>query len=307
VQGGVRAVEIVVMEEEGEAGGAVVTGVVRTSISPLASEGLDEAFGLAVGLGPVRAGKAMLEAEMMAGLGKEFGSIGGAAVGEDALNADAVSVVEVDGLVESGQDAGDLFIGEEGGESQAGMIVDGDMETLDAGAWVAVGTIAGGADAGLMKAAKLFNIKMKELARSGAFVTDDGGLGRVERGEAMEAVALKDAGEGGFGDGKDHEDLGIGTALTAQGEDLGFELGRGLAWLAPRHGGEIIEARREAGSLGAFEPFADGFFADAESGGGGAERRALSEVMSDQFGSHERGESGISVHVDREVWLAVAS
>lgn len=45
-----RSVEIVVMEVEWEERGALVTGVVRAGISPLASDGLDEAFGLAIGL-----------------------------------------------------------------------------------------------------------------------------------------------------------------------------------------------------------------------------------------------------------------
>ena len=109
-----------------------------------------------------------------------------------------MSIVEGDGLVESGQDAGSFFIWKNGGESQAGVIVDGDMERLDTGAWIAMGTVAGGADAGLVKAAKLFNIKMKQLAWGGAFVTDDGRLGRIEGGQAVEAMALEDAGKGSF-------------------------------------------------------------------------------------------------------------
>ena len=40
---------------------------------------------------------------------------------------DAVSLVEGDGLVESGQDAGSFFIGKETGKSEAGMIIDGDV------------------------------------------------------------------------------------------------------------------------------------------------------------------------------------
>ncbi len=51
MQGGVRAVEVIVVEIEGEEGGAVETGVIRTSVSPFAGDGLDEAFGLAIGLG----------------------------------------------------------------------------------------------------------------------------------------------------------------------------------------------------------------------------------------------------------------
>ena len=198
MQGGVRAVEIVVVEIEWEEGSALVRGVVRTRISPLTSEGLDEAFGFAVGLRAIGSGEEMLEAELVAGRGKEFGTIGRAAIGEDALDEDAVSCIEGDGLLEGGQDTGRFFIGKETGKGEAGMIIDGDVEGLDAGAGITVGAIAGGADAGLVEAAKLFNIKMKELAWGSAFVTDDRRLRRVERGEAVEAVPLEDPGQGSF-------------------------------------------------------------------------------------------------------------
>jgi len=59
--------------------------------------------------------------------------------------------------------------------------------------------------------------------------------------------------------------------LTAEGEDLVLEMGRGLAGLASRDGGAIFQTRRRAGELGTDEPFADGFFGDAESGGGVAQ------------------------------------
>ena len=114
------------------------------------------------------------------------------------MDLDAVSLIESDGLMERGQDAGSFFVREETGKGDSGMIVNGDMEGLDTRARIAVGAIASGADAGLVKAAKLFNIKMKELAWSGAFVTQDGRLERIERTEAIEAVALEDTGKGSF-------------------------------------------------------------------------------------------------------------
>ena len=79
MQGGVRTMEIIVVEVVREALGAVRTGVVGTGVGPLSGEGLDEAFGLAVGLRPVRTSEAMLEAELVTGGGKEFGAIRGAA------------------------------------------------------------------------------------------------------------------------------------------------------------------------------------------------------------------------------------
>ena len=114
------------------------------------------------------------------------------------MDEDAVIFVKGDGLMEGGEDAGSFFIGKKAGKSEAGMIIDGDVEGLDAGAWIALGTVAGGADPGLVKAAKLFNIKMKEFAGGGAFVTHDGRLGRIEGGQAIEAMALEDTGKGSF-------------------------------------------------------------------------------------------------------------
>ena len=230
-QGGVRAIEIVVVEEERGTLGAVVAGVIGTGVSPLASEGLDEAFGLAVGLGAIGFGEEVLEAQLVAGGGKEFGTIRGAPIGEDRLDGDALGAVESQRLMERGQDAGDFFVGKERGKSQARMIINGDVEGLDACAWIAMGTVAGGADARVEKAAKLFNIKMKQLAGSGAFVTLDRRLGWIQSGEAVEAMTLEDAGKGSFRDGKDHEHLSVGTALAAESEDLGFECGRRFAWL----------------------------------------------------------------------------
>jgi hypothetical protein len=192
------AVEVVVMEEEGEEGGAVGAGVIGAGIGPFAGEGLDEAFGLAIGLGTVGAGEEVAEAELVAGGGEEFGAVGGAAVGEDALEGDAVGLVEVEGEAEGGEDAGGLFIWEEGGEGQAAVIINGDVEGLGAGAGVALGAVAGGTDPGLVKTAQFLDIQMEEITWGGVFVADDRWLGRFEGAEAVEAVTTEDAGEGGF-------------------------------------------------------------------------------------------------------------
>ena len=146
--------EVIVMKIVMKEGSAVVAGLIGSGIGPLAGDGLDEAFGLAIGLWAIRSGEAVFEAELLAGLGEEFGAIGGAAVGEEALDADAMSLVKVDGLLEGSQDAGSLFVGQESGEGEAGMIVDGDVKRLGAGAWIAVGAVAGGADAGACEAAR---------------------------------------------------------------------------------------------------------------------------------------------------------
>ena len=67
-----RSVEIIVVKEERKELSAVITGVIRTSISPLASEGLDEAFGLAVGLRAIGTSEEVTQAKVFAGGGEEF-------------------------------------------------------------------------------------------------------------------------------------------------------------------------------------------------------------------------------------------
>jgi hypothetical protein len=179
VQGGMRAMEVIVMKIGGKEGSSVVAGVIRTGIGPLAGDGLNEAFGLAVGLRAIGFGEEMFEAEFVAGGGEEFGAIGGAAIGEELLDGDTVSGVEAEGLVQSVEDAGGAFVREETSEGEAGVIVDGDVETFEAGAWVALGTVAGGADAWATEATKLLDVEVEEFAGGGAFVAQRGRFGRT--------------------------------------------------------------------------------------------------------------------------------
>jgi len=65
-------VEIVVVKVEREEGSAVDTGVVRASVSPLAGDGLDEAFGFAVGLRAIGTSEEMADAQLVAGSGEEL-------------------------------------------------------------------------------------------------------------------------------------------------------------------------------------------------------------------------------------------
>jgi hypothetical protein len=291
--------EVIVMKIERKESSAMVAGVIRAGVGPFAGDGLDEALSLAIGLRAIGFGEEVTEAELLAGGGEELGAIGGASIGQHALDFDAVSSVAVDGLGQSGEDAGSLFVGEESGEGEAGVIVDGDVEALDAGAWIALRAVAGGTNTGTCEAAQFLDVEVEKVAGSVAFVAQHGRFWRLERAQAVEVMAAEDAREGGLGDWQHHHDLSIGTALPAQGEDLGFKFGRRLARLAPGSGGMILETLGEAGLTSASEPAADGLFADAESTGRLAQRTAELDVFARHLGSRQRSESGISVHVVR--------
>ena len=75
------------------------------------------------------------------------------------------------------------------------MIVDGDVETFDAGVAIAHRAIAGGTDAGAREAAQLLDVEVKEFARVIAFVADDWRFWRFEGREAVETVAAQNARE----------------------------------------------------------------------------------------------------------------
>ena len=297
--------EVIVMKVERKEGSSMVAGLIGASISPLTRDGLDEAFGLAIGLGAIGTGEAMFDAELLAGRGEEFGAISRTTIGKHALDVDAVVLVEAHGLLESVEDAGDFLVGEEAGESQAAVIVDGDVEGLDAGPRIAKGAIAGGADAGACEAAQFLDVEVEEFAGSVALVADNGRFGRLQRSKTIESVTAQDAAERGGGDVENHADLGIGTARAAQGEDLGFECGRRLAGLTVRSRRVIVKAGGKAGGPGAGEPAPDGSFADTEGDGRVAQGEAELVVSPRHLGSRERGEFGISVHVVRAGWLEV--
>ena len=109
-------------------------------------------------------------------------------------------------------------------------------------------------------------------------------------------MTAQDAGESGLGDWEDHHNLSVGASLAAQSEDLGFELGRGLAGLMMRDRRTIDQASGKAAFFGASQPATDGLFADAESDGGGAQGEVELRVLASHLSSSERSKSSISVH-----------
>src|SRR5438132_12913827 len=104
-----------------------------------------------------------------------------------------MSFVEADGLLEGVKDTGRLFIGQKASEGEAGMIVNGDVQGLDAGARVAMGAIAGGPHAGAGETAQFLNVEVKELAGMVVFVAHDRRFGRFQGRKAVEVMTAQDA------------------------------------------------------------------------------------------------------------------
>jgi hypothetical protein len=127
-----RAVEVVMLQPGRELLIAFLGVEVMANVGPLAQGGLDEALGLAVGARSVRTSEAVLDAELEAGGAELSGAIAGAVVGEQAANGDAVVGVEGDGGAQKGDGGFALLVGKHAGESEAGVIVDGDVQSQPA-------------------------------------------------------------------------------------------------------------------------------------------------------------------------------
>jgi hypothetical protein len=88
IEGVVRAMPVVVMEEEGETSGALVGVGVGMSVGPLAEGSLDKALGLAIGFWGIGPGETVLETQGGDGGAHGVGAVAGAVVGVNALGVD---------------------------------------------------------------------------------------------------------------------------------------------------------------------------------------------------------------------------
>src|SRR5271166_5753667 len=136
-------------------------------VGPFAQARLDEALGLAVGLGRVGLGSDVLEAEELACPGERFGSIAGAVVGHDTLDSHAQAGVIGDGGLEKRERAFFLLVLHDLTEGDPGCIVDADVDELPADATVAVDCACLSSSdpmAHRSDPSKLLDIDMNELA-----------------------------------------------------------------------------------------------------------------------------------------------
>jgi hypothetical protein len=194
-----RAVPVVIVEEEREASGALIGVGIGVSVGPFAERGLDEALGLAVGLWSVRSGEAVFEAESEDRGAHGMGAVTGAVVRIEALGLDAVFCEESQGGVEEGDGALRGFIGEELGESQTGMIIDGDVEELPAGAGDMIAlAVAGDTMAGADDAGELLDVEVDEFPWMSTFIATNGWR-RFQRTQARR-VPAQAAGDGRLGE-----------------------------------------------------------------------------------------------------------
>ena len=170
--------------------------LVETGVGPLPDGSLDEALGLAVGAWGIDASAGVSELQIATGLCEQGGAKAGAVVGHDATDLEA-EVGEVGrGLAQEAAGGSSFFIREQGGEGDTGMVIDGDIEKLPAGAAGFILGIAGEAMAGLVDAGQLLDVDVQQVAGSGQFVAHDG-QGRPQHPDLVQLEPGQDTAHGG--------------------------------------------------------------------------------------------------------------
>ena len=299
LKGGMRSMPVVVVEEGGQMGGAHGGVLVSTGIGPFAEGGLDEAFGLAVGLGSVGAGEEVAQALATAALGKELGDVAGAVVAHDGFGFDAEGAEIAERGVEELDRAVLTFIGHDPSKRDPGSVIDRDMDVFPAGAPDQIAAVASDAVAGPLDARELFDVQVDELARALAFVAMDRRR-RIEQGETVEMVAPQEPRDGGPGERRLARNLEPGQPVVAQRQDDGHLRGRGLPGTAVWPRGAIAQA---ADSFAAVtrDPLAHGALGETCLEGGRLRGELLLKDSLDHSRSTARGQAGMLMEL--HVWV----
>jgi len=247
--------------------------LIKVGVSPFAQGGLDETFGLAVGARRVGAGAEMANAEFAAGGSKQLRVIAGSVVGEHAANGDAETSVISNGGAQKGYGGGGAFVGMQLTESNAGMVIDGDVQHLPADTAGFIARIAGKAMARLGDTGQFLGVEMQQVSRMRVFVANDG-HGGFEIAHAAELLTAQDTADGSATQGGGLGNAYPGPALAAKHQDLSHDFARGATWRAV---GARTAVQQTLAALLSVTPYllGSGFGADLERGCSRVQRQPL--------------------------------
>ena len=183
VESGVLSCPVEPVKPSGEVRVSGLRCRIGEAVGPFAQEGLDEALGLAVGLGRVGSGEDVADAQPSQRLGEAAGAVGAAIVGHHPLGPDAVRTEPAQGAEQEGGGGVPALVAQHLDIGQPRRVIDRNMDEVPARAPIAAARAgAGDAMAGPVEPAELLDVEMDQLARPGALVTPHR-LGRIEPGQ----------------------------------------------------------------------------------------------------------------------------
>src|SRR3989449_2184407 len=174
IETSMRPVPVVLVQPGGKLGGAKPRVVIGASISPLPQRGLDKAFRLAVGARGVGAGEALGDAELATGAAKAARAVARSVVGQYPADADAEARVGGHRCPQESRCRCGFLVGQEVGESDAGVIINRHMQIFPALSVNASLAMAGNAAADRGEAPDFLDVEMEQIAGGGVLVADHG-------------------------------------------------------------------------------------------------------------------------------------
>ena len=130
-------------------------------VGPLSERSLNESLGLSIGSGGIRPGAVMFDLHALASLSELSGAVAGAVVREQGANSDAESSEELYRRVQELDGGFGFLIGQHLRECDAGVVIDGHMESLKTRVLLLAAQAAVAAQAHFGKACHAFDIEMQ--------------------------------------------------------------------------------------------------------------------------------------------------
>jgi hypothetical protein len=127
--------------------------------------------------------------------------------------------IESHGGAQEGDGGVGFLVGQHAGKSQAGVVVNGDVQGLPAGELRTAAAASVAAQGDALVAGQGFDVEVEQVAGSGMLIAEDRGSG-MQVTPAVEMSALQNAANGGGTEAGGLGDLIGGAQLATQGDDL---------------------------------------------------------------------------------------
>ena len=272
VKATMRAVPVVVVKPGKKMVMALLGVLIGPGISPFAESGLDETFGFAVGARGIGTSEVVAQTQFNNGSVESVGAITVAVIGEQAADGNAQAGVIGDCGAQKGDGGNSGEVGQDLGESNAGMVIDGDMDVFPATV-VLTPAAAVGTKNHAGEASQLLNIEVKQIARSSMLIANQR-HSRFQIAHAVQTQAAKNATDGSATQTRGLGNIKTGETLAPQLFDALRQRLPGATWRTMRTGGAIVQTSRTFLLITA-GPLGGGAGADIEGGGRSLQSHSL--------------------------------
>src|SRR6516225_8668829 len=250
-QTGVRSRGVVMVEPRRQCSTAFLGTGIGLGVGPFAQTGLDEPLRLAVGAGGVGSGALVSGAGRCHRRPERFASVGGAVIGHDPLDADALTAEPRQRAAEKPDRALLFLVRQDLAVSQARGVVDTNVQCLPADAVMAIDRTrlaSGNAVADTGDAPELLGVEVDQLARTLALVAHDRRL-LIKRRQPIQTQPAQNPANRGHRHAELASDLWPAHPLPPQPLDFAHSVASSTVLAVVRRRAAITQTCRSLGAI----------------------------------------------------------